>query len=84
MEENYLSLRGPVDREGGKLVLRIPLAAGGEQLSIVARKISRVDGDDLVVTIPHWLAQKIGINEGSEIYVDDRNGKFNITKAEVQ
>ncbi len=81
--ENYLSLRGPIDREGDKLVLRIPLDAGGEQLSLVARGISEVDGEDLVVTIPHWLAQKIDVREGSEVYVDDRGGKFNITKASV-
>jgi hypothetical protein len=63
--------------------MRIPLDAGGEQLSIVARGISEIDGTDLLVTIPHWLAQKIGIGEGSEVYVDDRWGKFNITKVAV-
>jgi hypothetical protein len=84
MESDYISLRGPIEREDGKLVMRIPLDAGGEQLSIVARGISVIDGDDLLVTIPHWLAQKIDVREGSEVYVDDRWGKFNITKVEVQ
>jgi len=83
-EEDYLSLRGPIDRESGKLVMRIPLDAGGEQLAIVARGISEIDGDDLLVTIPHWLAQKIGVSEGSEVYIDDRWGKFNITKVAVE
>jgi hypothetical protein len=53
-------------------------------LYAVSRGISSIDGDDLVVTIPHWLAQKIGVGEGSVVYVDDRWGKFNITKAETQ
>ena len=84
MEEDYISLRGPIEREDGKLVMRIPLDAGGERLRAVARGICEIDGDDLVVTIPHWLAQKIGVGEGSEVYVDDRWGKFNITKVGVQ
>jgi hypothetical protein len=82
-EEGYISLRGPIERENGKLVMRIPLDAGGEQLQLAARGICEIDGDDLVVTIPHWLAQKIDVREGTEVYVDDRGGKFNITKAEV-
>jgi hypothetical protein len=83
-EQDFIWLRGPIDRENGKLVMRIPLDAGGEQLAIVAKGISEIDGDDLLVTIPHWLAQKIGVSEGSEVYVDDRWGKFNITKAAVE
>jgi hypothetical protein len=82
-EDNYISLRGPIGTENGKLVMRIPLDAGGEKLQIAARGICEVDGDNLVVTIPHWLAQKIEINEGTEVYVDDRGGKFNITKVDV-
>lgn len=82
-EQSYLSLRGPIEREDDRLVLRIPLDAGGEQLSLVARGISQIEGDDLVVTIPDWLAEKIGVGEGTEVYVDDREGKFNITKANL-
>jgi hypothetical protein len=63
--------------------MRIPLDAGGERLQTAARGICEIDGDDLVVTIPHWLAQKIEVNEGTEVCVDDRGGKFNITKVDV-
>ena len=83
-EQDFIWLRGPIDRENGKLVMRIPLEAGGEQLAIVAKGISEIDGDDLLITIPHWLAQKIGVSERSEVYVDDRWGKFNITKVAVE
>ena len=82
-EVDYISLRGPIERENGKLVMRIPLDAGGERLQVAASGICEIDGDDLVVTIPHWFAQKIEIGEGTEVYVDDRSGKFNITKVEV-
>ena len=84
MAEEYTSLRGPIELEDGKLILRIPLDEGGEQLHLVAQGLSVIDGDDLLITIPYWLAEKIGVAEGTEVYVDDRQGKFNITKVEVQ
>jgi hypothetical protein len=59
MEDGVVSLKGPVERVNGKLVLRIPLVVGGEELVASARGISSVEGDDLVVTIPDWLAEKI-------------------------
>ena len=62
-------------------MLRIPLDAGGEQLRLVCEHISEIDGDDLVILIPDWLAEKIAVGEGTEVYIDDRDGKFNITKA---
>jgi hypothetical protein len=83
MDEDYISLHGPIEREGDRLVLRIPLAAGGDQLRLVCEGISEIDGEDLVVPIPNWLAEKIRVAEGTEIFVDDRGGKFNITKAPV-
>jgi hypothetical protein len=79
--ENSISLRGPIELEGNRLVLRIPLDAGGEQLHLVSAAISEIDGDDLVIPIPEWLAEKIRVAEGTEVYVDDRGGKFNITLA---
>jgi len=81
MDKNYISLYGPIELEGTRLVIRIPLDAGGEQLRLVCEAISEIDADDLVVPIPDWLAEKIEVGEGTMVYVDDRNGKFNITKA---
>jgi hypothetical protein len=80
MDEKYISLRGTIKLEGDKLVLRVPLNAGGEQINAVASGISVVDGDDLVIIIPPWLAEKVEISEGTEVCVDDRSGIFNITK----
>lgn len=84
MGGDFISLRGPLEREDGRLVLRIPLDLGGEQLHLVASGISAIDGDDLVVTIPDWLALKIGVAEGTEVNIDDRCGRLNITKVPVQ
>jgi bifunctional DNA-binding transcriptional regulator/antitoxin component of YhaV-PrlF toxin-antitoxin module len=33
----------------------------------------------LIVTIPDWLAKRLGIEEGTPVIVDNQNGKFNIT-----
>ena len=76
--DDITSLEGPVERIDGKLTLRIPLAAGGQALSQCARGISKIDGEDLQVIIPEWLATKLGIHEGNLIIVDNRDGKFNI------
>jgi hypothetical protein len=81
MENIFLT--GPIEREGDRLILRIPLDAGGEQLHLVCENISEIDGEDLVVAIPNWLAEHIQVGEGTMVTVDDRWGKFNITKEPV-
>ena len=80
MQENYISLQGPVERREDRLVLRIPMNAGGEKLQITARATSFVEDGNLVVLLPEWLAQRMQLGEGSEINIDDRWGKLNITR----
>jgi hypothetical protein len=43
--------------------------------------IGRVEGDFLVVIIKPWLAEELRISAGSLVIVDDRNGKFTITRS---
>jgi len=76
--ENITSLKGPVESVDGRLVLRIPLAAGGSQLVECSRGIGEVEGECLNVSIPAWLAEKLGIQAGSHVRVDNHDGKFNI------
>ena len=64
MGKDYISLCGPIEREEAGLVLRIPLDAGGEQLRLVCKAISEINGNDLVISIPDWLAEKIKVGEG--------------------
>ncbi|MFZ0212983.1 MAG: hypothetical protein WBE20_13615 [Candidatus Acidiferrales bacterium] len=78
MDDGVVSLKGPVEKVGGKLVLRIPLAVGGEELIQSARGISSVEGDYLVIEIRDWLAEKLGITEGSWVHVHNTDGKFHI------
>ncbi|MGH9718301.1 MAG: orotate phosphoribosyltransferase [Candidatus Acidiferrales bacterium] len=76
--ENITSLKGPIETVEGQLVLRIPLAAGGAQLIECSRGIAEVAGECLNVSIPEWLAEKLGIEAGSQVRVDNYDGKFNI------
>ena len=75
---HFTSLEGPVENYGGQLTLRIPLAAGGQELVECTRAISTVEEEILNIVIPGWLAEKLGISEGSIVTVDNANGKFNI------
>jgi hypothetical protein len=77
-DDAVVSLQGPVEKIEGKLVLRIPLQQGGSELIECARGISEVHDDFLCITIPEWLAGMLRIDEGSQVYVDNRNGKCNI------
>lgn len=76
--DDIVSLGGPLEKIDGKLILRIPLASGGNKLSQCARGIAEIEGEYLKVIIPDWLAAKLGIQEGSRVIVDNQGGKFNI------
>ena len=63
MDEDLISLRGPIELEGSRLVIRIPLDEGGCDLHLVCDQISEIDGDDLVgqqVDAGHIEAQRRG------------------------
>ena len=80
MQQSYISVQGPVERRDNRLILRIPMDAGGNQLRAVAQTTSFVEDDVLVVLLPEWLAERMHLGEGSEVYVDDRWGKLNIAR----
>ena len=76
--QSMISIGGPVEKVDGQLVLRIPLDAGGRDLAECSRGIASVQGDFLIVVIQDWLAQKLGLFPGSNVIVDNADGKFNI------
>jgi hypothetical protein len=77
---NIPCLTGPVETVDGKLVLRIPLAAGGSELVACSRGIGEVEGDFLSIVIEEWLAEKLGIAEATSVVVDNTNGRLNIRR----
>ena len=79
--EDYISLEGPLELVDGQLILRIPLSVGGDKLAPFAKGIGEVDTEYLNVIIKPWLAEKLRIGEGSLVFVDNKNDKFNITRS---
>jgi hypothetical protein len=73
------SLQGPVEKVDGILVLRIPLAAGGDEFVECSRGISEVTDGFLVIEIKEWLAGMLRIEAGDLVSVNNAGGKFNIT-----
>lgn len=80
IRDQYLSLQGPVERRGDRLVLRVPLSDGGEQLKLVAKSTSYEEDGNLILVLPDWLAERMKLDEGASIHVDDRWGKLNIAR----
>ncbi len=74
------TLEGPVELVAGELVLRIPLAAGGDKLAPLARGIGTTDENHLTVAIQPWLAEKLRIGAGSLVIVGNSEGGFRITR----
>jgi hypothetical protein len=71
-------LEGPVEKIDGKLILRIPLDAGGAQFVRCTRGISEIEGNSLKIVIQEWLAGMLRIEEGDSVSVDNADGKFNV------
>ena len=78
-ELNVISLEGPVIKKDGQLMLLIPLSEGGEELKECSRGISEVAGECLKIVIPEWLAGMLRVEEGDLLYLNNLNGKFNIS-----
>lgn len=77
-------LQGPVEKVDGKLVLSIPLSAGGDQFIECSKTISELNGEYLKITIPEWLAGMLRIDEGSMVSIDNKDGKLNIRPIDPQ
>jgi hypothetical protein len=78
---DLVSIEGPVELIDGNLILRIPLEVGGKELAPLARGIGEIQGEYLQVVIKPWLAEKLRIGAGSLVFVDNKNGKFTITRS---
>ena len=76
-----ISIEGLVELFDGDLILRIPLSVGGDKLAPLARGIGHIEDDCLCVVIQPWMAEKLNIGEGSIVVVDNKNGKFTISRS---
>jgi hypothetical protein len=76
--DGFASLQG-VEKVDGNLVLRIPLAAGGEEFVECSRGVSEIKDGYLVIEIKEWLAGVLRIEQGDLVSVNNADGKLNIT-----
>jgi len=83
-EPKKVSIRGPLEEVDGKMLLQIPLDAGGSDLAPFAKGIGRVEDGCLKVEVLPWLAEKLHIHSGSTVVVDNLEGKFRITRADEE
>ena len=79
-EAQKISIGGPLESVDGKMLLQIPLDAGGRDLAPFAKGIGQVEGDFLVVEVLPWLAEKLQVHVGSKVIVDNLEDKFRITR----
>ena len=77
--DEVASLQGPVELIDGKLVLRIPLEAGGDEFVECSRGISEVKDGFLIIEIKEWLAGLLRIEAGDLVTVNNGGGKFSVT-----
>lgn len=82
LENDFISVQGPVERVGADLVIRIPLSEGGDELTSSAGGIGQVSEGCLCVVIEPWLAERLRVREGSLVVVDNRGGRFTITRSD--
>jgi hypothetical protein len=76
--ENLVTMKGPVVKVDGELVLLIPLEHGGSELIECSRGIAEVQGEFLKIAIPTWLADLLRVGEGDVVCVHNSGGKFHI------
>ena len=76
-----ISLEGPVELINEKMMLRIPLTAGGDTLASAAGSIGETDSENLNIIILPWLAKELKIGVGSLVIVDNIEGKLRITRS---
>ncbi|HXB59843.1 MAG TPA: hypothetical protein VNU95_09770 [Candidatus Acidoferrales bacterium] len=78
---DFVSLEGQIESIDGKLVLHIPLEVGGDKLAPFAGRIGEIKDGYLNVVIQPWLAEKLRVSAGSLVFVDNKDGKFTITRS---
>ena len=76
-----VSIKGPIEKIDGKLMLLIPLVVGGRELADCTHGIGRVEGDFLKIEVLPWMAEKLGVSEGTIMAIDNTTGEFRMQRA---
>ena len=84
MEKEAMSLKGPVLKVDGQLMLLVPLDSGGAELVECSPGISDVAGNFLKIVIPEWLAGVLRIEEGDMVCVSNGEEEFHIQASQAR
>jgi|GEM_PF-1481359 len=84
MEKEMMSLKGPVLKVDGQLMLLIPLDSGQAGVAERSLGISEAAGNFLKIVIPEWLAGLLRIEEGDLICVSNGDDELHIQAREAQ
>ena len=83
MKYLFSSHARPLEVINGKLVLRIPLSDGGSEFVEATRGFATVDAEALTVEIPEDLAAQLGLQEGTVVLVENRDGEFSLGPVDI-
>jgi len=78
MVKNLVTMKGPVVKVDGELMLLIPLEHGGSELIECSVGIAEVEGEFLKIALPEWLTELLRVGEGDLVCVHNSGGKFHI------
>ena len=77
----FTLLRGKLEMIEKDYVFIIPLAAGGDQFIECTAGISKIEGENLIITLPEMMVAQAGFHNGSLVDIDNRNGVFTFDAA---
>ncbi|HXB58807.1 MAG TPA: hypothetical protein VNU95_04560 [Candidatus Acidoferrales bacterium] len=79
----FTLLRGKLEMIEKDYVFVIPLAAGGEEFIKCTAGISKIEGENLIITLPEMMVAAAGFHNGSWVDIDNRNGVFTFDAAKL-
>jgi hypothetical protein len=65
-----------LEQIGGRWLVRIPLATGGNELALYTREVSEVKDDTLEVQLPEDLVRNLGLKKGQHLWIHNDGGRF--------
>ena len=77
----FTLLRGKLEMIEKDYVFIIPLAVGGDQFVECTAGISKIEGENLIITLPEKMVAHAGFHNGSLVDIDNRNGTFTFDAA---
>jgi hypothetical protein len=69
-------VEGPLEKIGGRWLMRIPLTVGGDVLLATVTGIRQIKDDILEIELPDLLVKNLKLKEGQHLFVHNATGEF--------